>query len=676
MTVRSSIRGAIRSSIRASIGKIGNLFNGIYAFYPLATNGDNTIVPTTEINTRLSPKNYDNDSGNLVTVGEYETAFTGSAALYEPSATNNVPNPELRSSDNVSPNFWVHFNQGIVSVSDEGAYSVTMIETNNQRDFFSYPSAPTTSGVFYTFSVYIDVIEGVNTLFRYCSINTPLGSPTSLIYKVNGVAQSSSYVLPVGVNFIEIVMEASVTASVEPRFGLGGTGNTTGKSKFYLLQFEEGQYATSRILSDINAPTTRDSDKPTVPSSDAWVDGGVTLGTNTIGTKLNGVDTATNSLDFRGDSGGATNAGKYYGKVVEEWDGAILTAKNGASMTVVLRSGLSTFIYSKLTNSKTGLLTTDAEIQAGFENTGDSSNFFTIAFQHSDYDLAGIKQLRNDVGDYGENANIVTTNTSLSPTADVNGNIITLDGAYGAYEVLVQIDWPSQGDVGGTKLVSVVNVTGTTPPTGLYYLSTQLVQGMQTIVTDLPPSLPTPFSAGLIADHGGDSGTLDCVVEIVSSEFYRWLDFPTTNFTTSFKFTPLALTGAGDSIVNVVDTANSQGYFVSIPDSNYDSFEVTVYEGANTMLVTVPIAGGININQEYSCIVSITDSDVYLSIDESTVSDTNTVTFAAGNWDAKIPLAGSSEAAYTCKIADLKCEDYVQPPTGGSELPAELPMEL
>ena len=363
-------------------GSGGNLFDGTYAFYPFSTNGDNTVTAGAKINERLSDKNFINDAGNLVTVGEYETAYTGSGELDEPSATNLMRNSELRSSDGVTPNFYTaNTGGGNTIVQDEGLYSSITFETDNQRAFLNLRNVPVSSGELYTYSMYIEVIEpSGDILFRYLNINYPTLA-TSVTYKVDGVVSSTSTILTVGIHFVEVLFVPAASESVEMRFGLGGTGPTTGKAKFYTPQFELGGSATSIILNDIDAPATRDSDKAAVPTSDVYVDDEAFVADYNEGEFVSGVWLSAKYLTFIAN-------GKYPNKVSQKWVGAILEAGNNTIIKVVSGISLNTFAYEIIKG-------TNAEIQAGFEYP----NKFSIDFQYSSLTLAEVEQLRADVGD-------------------------------------------------------------------------------------------------------------------------------------------------------------------------------------------------------------------------------------------------------------------------------------
>ena len=625
MTVRSSIRGAIRSSIRSSIGKLSNLFKGIYAFYPLATNGDNTIVLTTEINTRLSPKNYDNDSGNLVTVGEYETAFTGSAALYEPSATN-----KLGMTRDITSAIWFGGEVGVNGMDD--AILIDYSLTVNPVRLYQVDTVYTGD---VCLQVYVKAYAGHSGMYNL-SVQESANVNNSLKF-----IDDSEWVL------CKVTGAFSSASSISSYLARDDRGNTL--EKFY-IKWPNLVYgntvASSPIINDTVADATRDSDKPTVPSSDAWVLPDCQLASRWINSKY---FTFTASGE-----GNPPTDGTLRNKCTTDDVGAILIAENGAMVEVTTSNYGNDWIVAILKG-------TEQEVREGFEYPAK----FSVHWEHSVYgdnnDLAGVKALRESVGDFGNKSATRYNLSSAASGVTVAGKSITSNGTYTNGEVLVNATIAGANEKSGGKSVATFNAVINSG--SITILGQPVVSGFNRITLD---TADRDVGDIVGAIRSATTGAVDIVVTDVEVGSYYWYDFPTANLTTSFKFTPLALIGEGDSIVNVVDTANNQGYFVSIPDSDYDSFEVTVYEGVNTMSVTVPIAGGININQEYACSVSITDSDVYLSIDESTVSDTNTVTFVAGHWDAKIPLAGSSEAVYACKITDLKCADYVTAETANN----------
>ena len=134
------------------------------------------------------------------------------------------------------------------------------------------------------------------------------------------------------------------------------------------------------------------SDSALAPVSTSQVDHGVYTG------DLTNPSNYTNGVYIRpGDVAiamamGTSVAGKYVGEITPDWFGAILIGSNGSMLQVTSTINNNNFFCSKLKGS-------DAEIQAGFENTGDSSNLFTVYFHTSAYTLAEVKALRSAVGD-------------------------------------------------------------------------------------------------------------------------------------------------------------------------------------------------------------------------------------------------------------------------------------
>ncbi len=147
--------------------------------------------------------------------------------------------------------------------------------------------------------------------------------------------------------------------------------------------FVQSSFASSPIDAP-TAPATRLADNSTISTllelgllSDKDGNGGVfvTTGDFTGGTWMNGVNTAASELTFFQTSG---IEGKYVGLVSALFIGAIFTASNGATLEIVSTAGSGTLGYSVIKG-------TDAEIQAGFENDGTSSNPFDIDFATSGY---------------------------------------------------------------------------------------------------------------------------------------------------------------------------------------------------------------------------------------------------------------------------------------------------
>ena len=626
----------------------GNLFNGTYAFYPFATNGNNTIVQTTKINTRLGDKNAANDAGQLLTVPEYTTFFTGSGELDEPSATN------LAWASNVQP-------IDLSRCFPQNGGSEALVDAGNSVIDAGF--LPTHNGLVYQLTS--DPSQSSSQLLFTGTQTDDIGEVASLDCWARVVQQGEQEAQLRFSNYSEVGANTVITGSEWKRYtmtfatpiGQGGrllsvscigTGVIPTIVQIIGTQSLNG-YPSSLIEANNVSNSTRDSDKPTAPSSNAWVDTAF-LGDFTGANYILGVNTTANFITFTQSAG---NAGKYFTKVTQNWTGAIAVAENGA---VIILTYLNNSICSYSTSN------TAQEIQAGFEYP----NEFQIAFQYSVYgdnqDLAGIKQLSADVGDYPPTKMPTTVDNyvSSSPIVTVDGNKFTLNGSNSGGTL-------ASCDVTGRAIVdsAFIHVNATASGTNLNeILLLGSPDGAVSAGTNdyyLPPggSIPTPIlGVPLLTRLSSTTLSFDSEITINSIEVLQWLDWPTKNFTTSFKFTPKALTGAIDSIIIVEDTANNQGYFVSIPDVNYDSFQLTVFEGANVVNIAIPILGGINLEQEYSIEISITDSTVYFVINGDSTSVPNTVTFLAGNWNARIPLAGSVEATYTCKIADLECKDY------------------
>lgn len=628
-------------------GSSGNLFNGTYAYYPLATNGNNRATDGTEINTRLSPKNADKDTGNLETVPDYQTFFTDSAALYEPSATNLIS----RSQDFTS-GVWGKVNNVILTggyEAPDGSNTATLVDISNSgaNDGNLFYNAGAQSAGDYTLSVFL---------------KAPQGQSGKWPVLVNIATEGNFEILCDLVDYefrrFEVTANNVGGNIVIARAGIGTlSGATLFQAIMWQTDLVNASTASSPIYTN-GSPTTRDSDKPTVPSSDAWVDDNVWLGNENTGGTTNGIRKGSGSTYFFYLSG--TALGKYTGTVNGNVVGGMYS-NNGVMLSVTGINTSSQLIMGLLTNH------TEAEVRAAFENTGDSSNTFQVASQYSVYgddnDLAGIKQLMADVGDYPPTVWPITIDnfSSGDATVTVNGNNILIDGVAPSATGLVLGDVTGQGFSSGGYVHINATCTGADLNELAFLGLTEgiLQAGKHDYYVPVGGITPPMLGIPIISKTTSNVIDFDVSIDINKIEVLTWLDWPTQNFTTSFKFTPLALTGAGDAIIYVTDDANAQGYYFIVNDSNYNAFTFFIYNDPSSPLsLTIPIAGGIQIGTEYEIIGSVTDSTCYFTVNGASVNTPNTITYDAGNWNAKTPLAGSSEAVYTCKIDDLKCEDY------------------
>ena len=269
------------------------IFNGTYAFYPFATNGNNTVTAGVKINERLGDKIFSNDSGNLVTVGEYETAYTGSGELDEPSATNGVT-----FTDDVNGNGWVKQGAGTAINGTDGEIELDF--SLPDTSFRLYQVEPPHTGDACA-QVYVKAFDGESgdyVISMQESSNVITGDAVTI--------DDSKWYLAYASGQFNGASAASIY------FGRGDRGQTLSRVKIKYPQYVEGTlYPSSPIYNPTNAPATRDSDKAAVPTSDVWVDGGCFSGTLTSGSFNNGVSRTSNSeftIAFDGD-------GKYAGKI-------------------------------------------------------------------------------------------------------------------------------------------------------------------------------------------------------------------------------------------------------------------------------------------------------------------------------------------------------------------------
>lgn len=612
----------------------GDLFNGTYACYPFYTNGNNTITDGAKINTRLSDKNADNDAGNFETVPEYTTFFTGSGELDEPSATN-IADPDLLN--------WTPRSSVSISSDTDDFKCIEVINTSQNQPMASDPASVGSLSGEQNFSVFARKGERFDgsvddTFVLGIFQSTPSTFDSTAIFDLEndqvvfippaltgaGIERLDDDLWRVWVSLDVTAITGNITLKVKCTDSVDNNDYEVGTIRCAKFPNSTQGKTPSSYIDTLNG--VRDSDKPTVPNSNAWVDPnhGLTGGGGIIplaGTKYDGLL-------------GADSVGAYFvdGNTIKS---EILAAVNNE------------------------ILVTDS-----VDNT-------LLSFQYSVYgdnnDLAGIKQLQADAGNTPPTQKIIGhTYQSAAPQVVISDNLATITalpttalidainvvstedikaGAYLQLELDVK-NFSATGDGALNALGTVINTDG--KHTVNVYLSSDVTAGV-----------PRTIIFGQ-----GTSGTISADVTITKFTSYVWLDWPTKNFTTSFKFTPLAFTGEGDALLYVIaDSPTSQGYYMIVEDDTFSAIRFFVFNDGQGIPINpiVNVAGGMQIGTEYEIKLSVTDSTIYASIDDNVVSVPNTITFDADAWNAKIQIAGSSEAVYTCKIADLCVKDYQAP---------------
>jgi len=377
-------------------GSSGSLFDGTYAFYPFATNGNNTVTAGVKINERLGDKIFNNDSGNYVTVGEYETAYTGSGELDEPSATTQIV---------TDMSAW-DLTQSVITydnVSKENTWTFIGGPVNH-RAFYN---SAITQGLDYTLS--LEVKKGES---QFLQITGSAGFDTNIVVnydllsgiandQVSGATLKDFGLIDLGDYFrVYCTIEAFSTSSggrlitckcdslTDSRLP---ASSDSGAFTVKYPNFVQASYASSPIDAPL-APATRDSDKAAVPTSDVWVDDGCFSGANsTAGGYQQGILRLTDSsfrINFNDPA--STSNGKYFNRLPTGAIGAVLLANPAYTLTIVNNPSIATFTHPNNTLQ---------ELIDLFGNDGTNTNKYPIAWQYSTLTLAEVTQLRADVGD-------------------------------------------------------------------------------------------------------------------------------------------------------------------------------------------------------------------------------------------------------------------------------------
>ena len=350
-----------------------------------------------------SPRTIEQSDGTYETFPSNVVAFKrGVHFAGEPPATNLHISSSL---DNDGSSFTDISYQdsdsnGFTSVN-KGEYNEITFATSAgaQRNVVN-PFIDQVSGTTYTASVVFKELT-VGTL-QVFGLIWPTGANTK-VFKLDGVTVNGSDVINQSSGTLEVIFTATATATIGVPCGVGAISSSSVISAtsltFLLPQIEEGSSRSSPIITS-GAATTRDASINSFAPNTAFVDNEVFLSDYTGGGYLNGVRTSVKSVTFLFTTG-ATVAGKYAAKGTSDWIGSRWYQPDNGAFIEIVSMGSQTGTYIELTNPITGLLTTDAEVQAGFQNTGDSTNTFQIDWHLSGYDTTTVTALRDSVGDSG-----------------------------------------------------------------------------------------------------------------------------------------------------------------------------------------------------------------------------------------------------------------------------------
>jgi hypothetical protein len=169
------------------------------------------------------------------------------AILLEPQRTNIVKNSILDFSSLMTDWSYPSISSGATSdpitsivYSGSTAYLQTAI---NQRPYFQYRSGIAISTGKYTFSFYLETVNGSIPMNNIIGIVG--GIVAGYTYYIDGVLVNSNDNVTNG--RVSIVADVTSGGTCYPRFGIGTSGNATGEIVVSNPQFETGAYSTSYI---------------------------------------------------------------------------------------------------------------------------------------------------------------------------------------------------------------------------------------------------------------------------------------------------------------------------------------------------------------------------------------------------------------------------------------------
>jgi hypothetical protein len=174
--------------------------------------------------------------------------------LLEPQRTNLLLNSVL-SGGGSTPTSWAlaastGTNTAVDSLKNKNCTAYNFV-VNSQRQILTQYVA-VTSGVSYSFSVYIESVNTINTIQEFIVCAVLAG--TSTYYK-NNVGISGADIATSNAVYT-IVYVPSSTGSVELRIGAGCSSNQTANVTLSMPQFEQGAFSTTFIPTS-NASATR-----------------------------------------------------------------------------------------------------------------------------------------------------------------------------------------------------------------------------------------------------------------------------------------------------------------------------------------------------------------------------------------------------------------------------------
>jgi len=234
------------------------------------------FAPIPITGSRASTATYTNQSGLIVSASndvlrvDYSTG-TGSLLL-EPQRTNLFSN-SVWAGGGTTPTGWNSFITGTTT-------AVTSIKNNNvtayrfsgtsQRAFFVQAGVPTTIGLTYSISIFIESVTTTQNLDQVMS-NFAGG-----VFYRNGVIVSGTTPIEAGYTYTAVF--SATTTSYDIRFGLGVQGPNTGNFVMSMPQFEQGAYSTTYIPTT-GTTVTRIADTFSRPN--IYTDGVITSGGGT-----------------------------------------------------------------------------------------------------------------------------------------------------------------------------------------------------------------------------------------------------------------------------------------------------------------------------------------------------------------------------------------------------------
>lgn len=549
----------------------GNVFTGIYADYPLISNGQNTVTSGLAINQNPDGKNPELTTG-IGTVAPYSLAafpnnlVAGSGVggtLNEKSSINYAREPDtLSGAADIVVNSVIAPDGTLTASHVSNILASTGDKASIRTD--SYPIANN------------DVVGAL-------WIRGAAGGVIRVVHKrTDGGAFAGMTRIVTLTGEWERAQDLTFLGAADNTASAmfvtnGGDAGTVDELDVWVADICLGTKSSSTIIPD-GVPTTRAADNIQVPTSDAWVDRdhGIT-GTGVIsltGTKYD------NALDVN-------CIGTLFG--------------NGLTRTAEITA------YAANSITVTGTI---------------AANDYLCA-EYSAYTLAAFKAVRESVGDYGISLGNTIGFSSAAAGVTISGNTATIDGTYTATDPLVNVDVSGNNDLIATDTI-FYNVDVTINSGSIVLFGTVIsVSGNYTIANSVGGSVPLPISIPVIVSNV--TGAVDAVVVFNGADQFRWLDWPEDNFKIRNTVT-LKESSSNAPILFLVNNSSIYGVFGF---ANGTDLVFQIFNGTTDTITF----NGISLDAEYEYEIDVTPTNFSVTLNGSNQTIARTAATFNNGWD-------------------------------------------